>query len=98
MAITAAPEHVGCFTLSRMEVFLRNRITDNPRASTLVRVNSKADMTPQECVGICAGGGSVVFAVSRCDLFTSLSEADSAGFLGGRGNGVCNSPCTGDAS
>ncbi|CAN0068981.1 unnamed protein product [Ectocarpus sp. 12 AP-2014] len=98
MAITAAPEKVGCFTLSRMEVFLRNRITDNPRASTLVRVNSRADMTPQECTGICADGGHDVFAVSRGDLFTCLSEEDSGGFLRGRGDGVCNSPCTGDAS
>lgn len=46
MAITAAPEHVGCFTLSGMEVFLRNRITDNARPSALLRVNSKTDMTP----------------------------------------------------
>ncbi|CAB1112988.1 unnamed protein product [Ectocarpus sp. CCAP 1310/34] len=46
MAITAAPEHVGCFMLSRVEVFLRNRITDNPRGSTLLRVYSKADITP----------------------------------------------------
>ncbi|CAB1096940.1 unnamed protein product [Ectocarpus sp. CCAP 1310/34] len=98
MAITAAPEHVGCFTLTRMEVFLRNRIIDNPRGSTLVRVHSKADMTPLECAGICAGGGSDGFAVSRGDLFTCLSEGDSGGFLRGRGNGVCNSPCTGDAS
>lgn len=52
----------------------------------------------QECAGICASGGSDVFAVSRGDLFTCLSEADSGGFLRGRGNGVCDSPCTGDAS
>ncbi|CAM9517198.1 unnamed protein product, partial [Ectocarpus fasciculatus] len=98
MALTTAPEHVGCFMLSRVEAFLRNQITANPRAYTFLRVYSKADMTPLECAEICAGGGHDVFAVSRGDLFSCLSEADAGGFLHGRAGGVCDAPCTGDPS
>ncbi|CAN0333011.1 unnamed protein product, partial [Ectocarpus fasciculatus] len=90
-------EHVRCVQLAEDEITSLERTKSKDEADVIPGVFRRDDMTPAECAAICEEGGQDGFAVSRGDLCTCFAEEDTGNFDDRKG-GVCDSPCTGDAS